>query len=871
MQTGTLKCNLNVGTLNVRGLNTELKKLQVANDMSRYKLSILAIQETKLKEEGVTEITTTVKSKTYKVYHTGNPENKHHRVGIVVEKGINGGINAEFKAISNRICKATIKLKGQNENENHRNLIFISSYAPTLDVSEKNPKIREDFYEELESVIKEVSKRDICIIGGDQNAKTGLGRKEFPEVIGRYGKGTMNSNGGALAEMLLRNNMILCNTLFPHKMAHRVTWESPSNRQEQEDKHGNIRKNPYRNQIDFIMMRSKHRNFVEDARSYSGIETFTDHRLVKAKINIKWYELKSCKKTPKLNIQRLKEYDNKIIYQNKLQENLTKEKPGSVQERWTNIVKNCTKAAAEVVGRRKNEKKSENEEIKKLSEQQKTLRNNINSTDNKKKNDEMRVERNKIMKEIHKKLEEENQKDILDLVEIIENSKDDSQRMFQAVKQLQRGKEKKKLIVDSENGKTTNENKQVQIVSEFFDKMFNKSTEKEIEAIPPKKMKQLFAKEEIKNAVMSLRNGKSPGIDQVYGEMLKYGPEIIFVEIAEIFNLISESGLYPAEIKEGVLIPIQKPEGKIGELFADQAVVGDQISVERAVNCLLQISNGYTTEDRLEGLHFEVGDFHSGMKFVQLAYDNFYSGCSADSPCTMFNDAALINHRNIGSDVKSRISPSKEFLFLELIGRVTAATLEELGLQDIDDSLLPANDFSVAPRVSNWIERVEKIMKLHTLKVKKWLRKKWGARNYRWNRFIKKRRGIGGNIPLDLAMEYYNHMLKNIVHMLGPNVSIKNAISRYCKAHVVNAKLIDNWDCSLKLFHPSGKHKFPMEDLKKTVKKLMENHALKKHKGRRLKCKSRIHYNLLDDLDMRILYKWINSHKKHITTQKAGR
>ena len=77
-------------------------------------------------------------------------------------------------------------------------------------------------------------------------------------------------------------------------------------------------------------------------------------------------------------------------------------------------------------------------------------------------------------------------------------------------------------------------------------------------------MKKPFTKEEIKKAVMSLKNGKSPRIDQVYGEMLKYGPEIIFVEIAEIFNLISESGVYPTEIKEGILIPIQKPVKKAG-------------------------------------------------------------------------------------------------------------------------------------------------------------------------------------------------------------------------------------------------------------------------------------------------------------------
>ena len=78
--------------------------------------------------------------------------------------------------------------------------------------------------------------------------------------------------------------MMLCNTLLLQKMAHRVTWESPLSRQEKKDKHGNIRKNPYRNQIDYIMMRGRHRKFVEDARSYNGIETFTAHRLVKAKL-----------------------------------------------------------------------------------------------------------------------------------------------------------------------------------------------------------------------------------------------------------------------------------------------------------------------------------------------------------------------------------------------------------------------------------------------------------------------------------------------------------------------------------------------------------------------------------------------------------
>lgn len=52
--------------------------------------------------------------------------------------------------------------------------------------------------------------------------------------------------------------------------------------------------------------------------------------------------------------------------------------------------------------------------------------------------------------------------------------------------------------------------------------------------------------------------------------------------------------------------------------ISTQGVVGDQLSVERGVNSLMQIANGLTPDDRKEGIHFEVADFHSQMKFLQV-------------------------------------------------------------------------------------------------------------------------------------------------------------------------------------------------------------------------------------------------------------
>ena len=89
---------------------------------------------------------------------------------------------------------------------------FFSTYAPTLEVSEKDNKIRDEYYAALDDTIKKVNNRDILIISGDMNAETGTGHANYPECIGRYGKGEINSNGVQLAELASQNELCLTNT-----------------------------------------------------------------------------------------------------------------------------------------------------------------------------------------------------------------------------------------------------------------------------------------------------------------------------------------------------------------------------------------------------------------------------------------------------------------------------------------------------------------------------------------------------------------------------------------------------------------------------------------------------------------------------------
>ena len=47
--------------------------------------------------------------------------------------------------------------------------------------------------------------------------------------------------------------------------------------------------------------------------------------------------------------------------------------------------------------------------------------------------------------------------------------------------------------------------------------------------------------------------------------------------------------------------------------YANQAIVGDQLTVERGVNTHNTLSNGFTPKQILEGLHFEFADWHAGL------------------------------------------------------------------------------------------------------------------------------------------------------------------------------------------------------------------------------------------------------------------
>ena len=145
-------------------------------------------------------------------------------------------------------------------------------------------------------------------------------------------------------------------------MAHRTTWIS-------NQKPTPPRKNVYRNQIDYIIIRKKKISQAQDARSFSGIETFTDHKLVKASFKIKCYKIKFNKPEIKPKIERLLEENIAKAYKEKTNELLhqyTKEDE-TPQDRWMKMCKSCHEASEITIPKPDKRGKENIEEIEELS------------------------------------------------------------------------------------------------------------------------------------------------------------------------------------------------------------------------------------------------------------------------------------------------------------------------------------------------------------------------------------------------------------------------------------------------------------------------------------------------------------------------
>lgn len=137
--------------------------------------------------------------------------------------------------------------------------------------------------------------QDAKIIVGDFNTKVGREALSRPTTGPHSAHDLSNENGLHTIDFAVSRGIVIASTLFPHKAAHKYTWRSPDG--------------STLNQIDHILVESRHVSSIMDVRTMRGADIDSDHFLVRMKYKAR-LAAKKCyiqSNTKRWNLKNLKE------------------------------------------------------------------------------------------------------------------------------------------------------------------------------------------------------------------------------------------------------------------------------------------------------------------------------------------------------------------------------------------------------------------------------------------------------------------------------------------------------------------------------------------------------------------------------------
>ncbi|KAG2457570.1 CFDP2 protein, partial [Polypterus senegalus] len=124
--------------------------------------------------------------------------------------------NIQPKAKQSRVMIMKLEIGGVMMN-------VVSAYAPQVGCARGK---KEDFWSELDEVMKSVPKEQKVVLGADFSGHVGEGNSGDEEVMGRYGVKERNEEGQRIVDFAKRTDIAEVNTYFKKREEHRVTYKS---------------------------------------------------------------------------------------------------------------------------------------------------------------------------------------------------------------------------------------------------------------------------------------------------------------------------------------------------------------------------------------------------------------------------------------------------------------------------------------------------------------------------------------------------------------------------------------------------------------------------------------------------------------------
>ena len=545
----TAKTKLKIGFWNVQTMYDTGRLAQVTSEMRRYKLDILGISESRWTGSGRLKTAT---GET--VLYSGRDDNLHYEgTAIILREGIEKCL-LEWKPINNRMIK--VRLRGKQINTS-----ILQCYSPTNAAEEEE---KDQFYQVLQNEIEQIPRHDMIIIMGDMNAKVGNDNTYYTREMGKNGCRVMNENGERLADFCALNNMVIGGTLFPHQSIHKLTWQSPNGRDI--------------NQIDHFMINGTWRRSLQDVRVRRGADVGSDHHLVVATVKLKLRRTdKQYNRKMKFDIQKLKSEETKRAFavevRNRFQalqdRNEEEENTGNIDRKWKDVEEIFKKSSESCLGQSTTTKKKEwlKEDTLEAMEVRRTAKKKAIDAKSARLRERHEIQRKEAHREVRRLARKDKREYIESLATEVEEaaSKGEQGVLYKITKQIC-GKFQTygSGPIKNKDGKLlTTEREIEERWTEHFNEILNRPEPQNKATIEPAIIDLEIncnepSKQEIIDAIKTLRNNKAPGGDGLSAELFKADPETAAAILLPLFKQIWREEKIPSDWTKGIIITIPK-------------------------------------------------------------------------------------------------------------------------------------------------------------------------------------------------------------------------------------------------------------------------------------------------------------------------
>lgn len=528
-----------IGTWNVRTLFQCGKVKELTHELQRYRWDIVGLAE--VRWTGFGESTT---DEGHKLWFSGD-EIKHERgVAFIVRKEVAGTV-ISCTPVSSRLISIRISARPHN-------ITIIQVYAPT---SEHEDEEVEEFYEELDNIIKKTPKKDILLVLGDWNATIGPDAyQQWAGTVGKFGLGNTNARGLRLLEFAQSHRLTIANTLHPHKKSRTVTWHSP----------GGL----VHNQIDFILLPQRFKSSINKAqtRSFPGADIGSDHNLVLTSLKLKLKLRRDNNKSPRIrfNLEKLKDPDTERIFQAQVGGKFAAlatidcdidALAGSIKEVLLST-------ADEVLGKQRKRKQPwVTDDILDLCDERRALKRGRGR-------DPTSADKYRLVnQQIRTRMKEAKEDWIEDQCCSVEigMASGDSKKAYETLKALTKTQQRPATVIEDSAGQLLTENAAVlSRWTEYCQDLYNYKIEPDTSILQHHQTGTREAEDlpvltdEVREAMHSLKGGKSPGVDNVPAELLKHGGDATTKAFTTLCQKIWEEKKWPKEWAQSIIIPLPK-------------------------------------------------------------------------------------------------------------------------------------------------------------------------------------------------------------------------------------------------------------------------------------------------------------------------